>query len=133
MDSFESTAFVWRYMSLEKFEWMLTNKALYLARMDQFDDPWELAPAFHQLGATQFTGLNSGGVPTYNASAESMRLLLDQSKRWHFVSCWSAMATESHALWQINCGKTEGVAGTRDVRASRTPQGRHIATAGGLP
>ena len=32
---------LWRYMSFEKFCWLLETSKLYHARLDQFEDPFE--------------------------------------------------------------------------------------------
>lgn len=32
---------IWRYMSLQKFKFMIKNKALFFCRADKFSDPFE--------------------------------------------------------------------------------------------
>lgn len=104
---------VWRYMSFSRFLWLLQKKQLWLTRADLLGDPWEIALAGEQL-AHVISRHPPAPFPSRGARRETA---IERSKRiiqtWRrdtFVSCWSALEHESHALWRIYCRSTEGVA-----------------------
>jgi hypothetical protein len=101
---------VWRYMSFSRFVWLLQNKQLWLSRADLLGDPWELSPSGSQLAtARRVTGLNVV-EPTIIAGPSAFETIVNNWRTRTFVSCWTAQPQESHALWRIYCGATEGVA-----------------------
>ena len=102
---------VWRYMSFSRFIWVLQKKQLWLSRADRLGDPWEISLAGDQLKHVilhhPITPLNT--PERENAVERSGRI----NKRWRqqtFVSCWNASDHESHALWRMYCGSSDGVA-----------------------
>ncbi len=104
---------VWRYISFSRFIWLLQNKQLWLSRADMLDDPWEIALAGDQLAHV----ISRHPAPTMPLPDKLPEAAMDRNKRinslWRqttFVNCWSASDHESHALWRIYCGPTEGVA-----------------------
>jgi hypothetical protein len=106
----ESTEKVWRYMTFSRFVWLLQNKVLWLSRADLLGDPWELAPSHLQFSmARRVTGLNAV-EPTILAGPAALETTVTTWRNRTFVSCWTALPDESHALWRIYCGATEGVA-----------------------
>jgi hypothetical protein len=104
---------VWRYMSFSRFVWLLHRKQLWLARADTLGDPWKIALAGAQLDHI-IRRHPPPRVPLSEANWESaMKRVARIIPAWRqqtFVNCWSASDHESHALWRIFCGPTEGVA-----------------------
>jgi hypothetical protein len=100
-----------RYMTFSRFVWLLQNKKLWLARVDQFEDQWELALAGEQLEHT----LSRHPIPKFplrevpEGGFERARRIESLWRRTTFVNCWNASNHESHALWRIYCGASEGV------------------------
>lgn len=102
---------VWRYLSFSRFTWLLQNKQFWLSRLDLLGDAWEGALAGEQLEHV----IARHPIPSLSApQRETARERSERiSKLWRqttFVSCWSASEHESHALWRVYCGPTEGVA-----------------------
>ena len=101
---------VWRYMSLGRFVWMLKKKALWMCRADQLDDAWEMAYSNEEFKlAVETSGLASKPYETEVLTRvlhENIRKLRERT----FVSCWTASNSESHAMWSVYCGSSEGVA-----------------------
>lgn len=102
---------VWRYMSFSRFVWLLQKKRLWLSRADRLGDPWEISLAGEQLQhvIARRPIPPIGGPRTESAIARSARIV----KQWRqdtFVNCWNFSDHESHALWRIYCGSTDGVA-----------------------
>lgn len=104
---------VWRYMSFSRFVWLLQRKQLWLARADTLGDPWEIALAGEQLDHVirhhPITPLHLMGDKRETA-VERVARIIPAWRQQTFVNCWNASDHESHALWRIYCGPTEGVA-----------------------
>ncbi len=104
---------MWRYMTFSRFLWLLQRKQLWLSRADLLGDPWEMALAGDQLQHViqrhPPPHLPLNGEPIESAMERAMRII-PQWRRTTFVNCWRASEHESHALWRIYCGATEGVA-----------------------
>lgn len=118
---------VWRYMSFSRFVWLLQRKQLWLSRADRLGDPWEIALAGDQLDHVvthhPITPLGKGKRET---AMERAARIIPAWREKTFVNCWSASEDESHALWRIYCGPTEGV-------AIQTTLGKLHASALGIP
>lgn len=104
---------MWRYMTFSRFLWLLQRKQLWLSRADLLGDPWEMALAGNQLQHViqrhPPPQLPLNGEPHETAMERAMRII-PHWRRTTFVNCWRASEHESHALWRIYCGATEGVA-----------------------
>jgi hypothetical protein len=59
--------------------------------------------------ARKITGWNAV-EPTIMAGPDALKSIVNAWRNRTFMSCWTAQANESHALWRIYCGPTEGVA-----------------------
>jgi hypothetical protein len=104
---------MWRYMTFSRFLWLLQRKQLWLSRADLLGDPWEMALAGDQLQHViqrhPPPRLPLSSKPIESAMERAMRII-PQWRKTTFVNCWRASEHESHALWRIYCGATEGVA-----------------------
>lgn len=113
---------LWRYMDLAKFLQLLEGKALFFARADKFDDPFEGASGlasrqreWDEFYLASFRNIcrnpPPGGAPMSDDAVEqnAQRLLASVSRiavherRTKFVSCWHANSGESEALWRLYC------------------------------
>ena len=94
-----------RYLTFEKFAWLLEKSLLYHCRLDQFQDPFEGAitkpyaqkryseePLRHPLGP-DFEALNN------------WRLRCSS-----FATCWYASSVRSDAMWKLYSNEKAGVA-----------------------
>lgn len=104
---------MWRYMTFSRFLWLLQCKKLWLSRADLLGDPWEIALAGNQLQRVierhPPTTLPLAAQETESAIERSSRII-EKWRKTTFVNCWCASDHESHALWRIYCGSTEGIA-----------------------
>jgi hypothetical protein len=103
---------VWRYMGFARFVWLLQKKRLWLSRVDKFEDEWELALAGEQLEHVYLRRPfgTFGGKPTDEPIRERTRRVIMEWRERSYVNCWCALPHESHALWRVFCGPSEGVA-----------------------
>lgn len=93
---------IWRYMNLEKFEWMLRDKALYFCNSEQFEDKFE--------GST--TPLNKiVREITYSDKYKTLKTnsLLLYRKMIH-INCWHMDINESRGMWDLYTKKSNGIA-----------------------
>lgn len=104
---------MWRYMTFSRFLWLLQRKQLWLSRADLLGDPWEMALAGNQLQHViqrhPPPQLPLNGEPHETPMERAMRII-PQWRKTTFVNCWRASEHESHALWRIYCGASEGIA-----------------------
>jgi hypothetical protein len=117
------TTSLWRYMDLAKFLYLLRDKSLYFARLDQLGDSWEGAKGArrnkqiwddHYLRFFQDAIRNPPeGYKCEKTQAEieaEASHLLKQLElggsielRTTYVSCWHENEVESEALWRLYC------------------------------
>jgi hypothetical protein len=115
-----------RYLSFSRFAWMLQTKQLWLTRSDNLGDRWECNLTHEQLKfliSRHPLQPVDDHRPREGAIERTTRIVKDRQRRT-FVSCWSATGSESHALWQIYCPPSEGVAieSTFDRVATSVPR-----------
>lgn len=94
-----------RYLTFEKFVWLIENSALYHTRLDRLGDPFEgsVTVAYaRKRDAGDPVGYMP--LPEYEGS-NNIRLMLCS-----FVSCWHASPVESAAMWKLYSREDAGVA-----------------------
>lgn len=100
---------VWRYMSFGRFVYLLKTKSLWMSRVDQLDDPWEMA-----ISEDEIIGLMGKPSPLDTTSPVKFRehqlLHARRARQWFFVNCWTASPSESWAMWSVYCKANEGIA-----------------------
>lgn len=87
---------IWRYLTLEKFELMLKDKALFFTRTDQFSDCFE-------------GSYPKGDVKKINRIYNDPAMF----KAWRkfvAVSCWHKNEHESDGMWKLYSDKNKGIA-----------------------
>ena len=120
---------VWRYMTFSRFVWLLQRRQLWLARADTLGDPWEIALAGEQLESV----IRRHPISPLPLTGKSIETAMERVARiipaWRevtFVNCWNVSEHESHALWRIYCGETEGI-------AIKSTLGKLRDSSGGVP
>jgi hypothetical protein len=100
-----------RYMSLESFERLVTNQAIWFGRLDTFPDKLEgsSTPATAKARIEQYAHAyfkEYFGSPQAYANAISADR--ERSRRQFFISCWDTNSRENAVMW--NAYAPEGVA-----------------------
>lgn len=86
---------VWRYMNYEKFESLLNEESLYLARSDQFTDTYEgRYPKFHYKDRVSTEEKNNLGCIDYLD-------LIERSRKKTYINCWHVNDVESAGMWDL--------------------------------
>ncbi|MEI8078459.1 MAG: hypothetical protein WCH61_02370 [bacterium] len=87
---------VWRYMDIDKFTWMLQQKALYLTRVDRLQDKFE-----GTYSRVQLSGMNQRflieGLDYVVAGEKRFRAARRKST---FVFCWTMAETDMDLMWK---------------------------------
>lgn len=88
---------VWRYLSLEKFEWLLADNGLYFSRADQQEDPDE--GGYHEK--QMIADLNSATEDKYLKENVVMRHrnIRELNRRTTYLSCWHKNSQENQTMW----------------------------------
>jgi hypothetical protein len=96
-------AVIWRYMAIEKFEWLVAERRLFMARADLLGDDHE--------GTTPPAELAMWRALAEQATDEAQRRIIEHNSaelseyaqvfRQHFyVSCWHMAPDENVAMWE---------------------------------
>ena len=98
-------AVLWRYMSFTKFVSLLTKEALFFARVDKLEDPFEgsLSPINIELRPHMYDGKPKDQQLLVGEFIRSLRRLT-------LVNCWHENRYESDAMWKLYSGTEDGVA-----------------------
>lgn len=97
---------LWRYMSIEKLESLLNERALYFRRSDLFEDPLE---GTHSLATIK-------NRPSFFAEAKeswinkTIPMFNANTRKCVFVNCWHNSATESVYMWDMYTKDNKGIA-----------------------
>lgn len=89
---------IWRYMSVDKFLFLVSRSKLYFCRSDKFKDPWE-----GQWPKGIVEALRSGKfAETYSENAGKQILNWSEKQKMSmFINCWYSNPHESAAMWEL--------------------------------
>lgn len=120
---------IWRYMDFTKYLALLDSSALYFARADQFDDPFEGASTKANLNARPewYSGPEWSTGKGQEALA-SLPKMYEASRRWTYINCWHANEVESAAMWRLYAQSNEAIAvgSTFAKLAKQMPEFTHV-------
>jgi len=99
---------LWRYLTFEKFVWLLEKAKLYHTRLDLLGDPFEgsLTKVYvMQRDTGQLLPTRQSGL-----SPEQERINNKAQLYTRFASCWHASPHETEAMWKLYATTHAGVA-----------------------
>ena len=96
---------LWRYMTFEKFCWLLEKSSLYHTRLDQFDDPFEGA-----VTDAYARKRDAGEIEPYFSQKEHEPWIFKSLRLRQFATCWHASEYESDAQWRLYAPGGAGIA-----------------------
>jgi len=105
---------VWRYLDIEKFDWLVANGRLFMATADR-------------LGDDSLEGTRPGGdlewwrIEAANATSEEQRRIIEHNRDLlsrfatafrsnYYVSCWHMNQSESEEMWRSRTKSPNAVA-----------------------
>lgn len=86
----EKTGLLWRYMSFESFVNLLSERSLFFARVDKFEDPFE---GFTPPSVTEH-------FEREIKNAAILEKIQENLHKYTFCSCWHHAPNESMAMWE---------------------------------
>jgi hypothetical protein len=96
---------LWRYMTFEKFCWMVETSKLYHTRLDQFNDSFEGAVTYEYARLR-----DTGTLEPFFGLKDHEPWTLKTLRLRSYASCWHASECESDAQWQLYASGGAGVA-----------------------
>lgn len=97
---------LWRYMTFEKFSWLVEKSSLYHARLDQLGDPFEGAVTNFYAGLRDTDKI----APYFTQFKENEPWIFKTLRFRQFAMCWHASEHESDALWKLYAPGGAGIA-----------------------
>ena len=101
-----SDAVLWRYMDFTKFVSLLEKRALFFARADKLEDPFEGATPINNI-KSRYTSLKPKLSDKEILMYEYLRAEL---RRFTLISCWHESSHESEAMWKVYSSANSGIA-----------------------
>jgi hypothetical protein len=107
---------VWRYMDFFKFVSLLQKSALYFARADKLDDPFEGSYPKINVSARMSFLAETLGFPSPEARTNAIKegeFFNKQWRRYIAINCWHLNdheSVESAAMWQLYTKSNNGIA-----------------------
>lgn len=105
---------IWRYMDMDKFEWLLDHSRLFMPTAHNLGDPLE--------GSTPPGQLDWWDREAENASTDEMRATITHNRQFfayfaehfrrhmYYVSCWHMNKHENYSMWRCYTKGAEAVA-----------------------
>ncbi|KKL11974.1 hypothetical protein LCGC14_2540400 [marine sediment metagenome] len=89
----ESNCFLWRYVSIPRFQELIESRSLYFARANKLGDPFEGSVAMPNISQR----------PEYfsKTAIEQMTQIYEMMLHWSYVNCWHRSKHESVAMWAL--------------------------------
>lgn len=108
--------YLWKYLDLMKFLDFIETKELFFARMDSFDDVFEMSSSAQKHDISLFNGMASSrpnqwrnGFPEKDISVFKTEVLrgiykMRELQKNYFASCFYNSDSESIAMWNLYSG-----------------------------
>ena len=102
-------AVLWRYMDFTKYVSLLARQALFFARVDKLDDPFEgsLSSLNVVLRPHLYRDMTDGGR---HALMNYIGPALKYVRQFNLVNCWHENSVESDFMWKLYAKDNAGVA-----------------------
>jgi hypothetical protein len=103
-----ASAKIWRYLTFDKFAWLLEKSKLWHTRLDFLGDPFEGALTneyVRQRDAGTLPEYLQTGVPADHEKASNLCRIYTS-----FATCWYESKYESAAMWKLYATEHAGVA-----------------------
>lgn len=104
-----SDAILWRYMDFTKFVSLLEKQALFFARADKLEDPFEgYWPDLNK--AVVRRDLEESSNPYREHLLKTIFHLIRECPRFTLINCWHESSHESAAMWKLYSKDDNGIA-----------------------
>ena len=96
---------IWRYMSIEKFLYLIMNRKLYMSQAAAFNDPYEGVVS----DSIRYSEKSGKSEQEQEAIRDQYNKLQKKAKKC-YVSCWHINKNENVAMWKLYADEKSGVA-----------------------
>ena len=96
---------IWRYMSIEKFLYLIMNRKLYMSQAAAFNDPYE-GVVSDSIRYSEKAGKSEQEVEEIRDKYNKYQ---KEAKKC-YVSCWHINQNENVAMWKLYADEKSGVA-----------------------
>ena len=104
-----NSAVLWRYMDFTKFVSLLEKQALFFARADKLEDPFEgYWPDLNRVAVRR--SFEASSNPYSNHLWQTWSHLVRECPRFTLISCWHESNHESAAMWKLYSKDDNGIA-----------------------
>src|SRR5712691_1593487 len=103
---------LWRYMNADRFEWLVTNRRLFMSKPDQLRDLLEGTTPKGELEWWRREAANAGTEEhrrTIEHNREFLSRMAKGFRNHYYVSCWHMNQHENHAMWRCYTTQPEAV------------------------
>jgi hypothetical protein len=103
---------LWRYMSFTKFLAFLETRALHMAALTSFEDPFEGHPPKSVVDAfsRQPPGMSDDDLQKLRVVVENNLKMFQNTRKYVTASCWHMSSAESAGMWAQYLRSGEGIA-----------------------
>lgn len=94
---------LWRYMDIDKFEWILEYGRLFIPNADRLGDPWEgrTPKGYIDWWNQEIEKAKTDELKSTLAHNRDFTFRLSQTLRTHYyVTCWHMNEHENYAMWK---------------------------------
>lgn len=113
---------LWRYMDLDKFEWIVNNSRLFIPCVDRLGDRSEGTTPKGELKWWLRQAENADSVEKKKIIEHNRRFIshmVKQFRNQYYVSCWHANEFENYAMWRCYTNDHNAVAIRSSYKALR--------------
>jgi hypothetical protein len=103
---------IWRYIDIDKFEALILDRALYLARADLLGDEYEGTTPHGELEQWRSAAEHAKDEQERRTIEFNRRRLSDFAAKFrdkYYVSCWHMAVDENAAMWERYVKKNDSV------------------------
>jgi len=104
---------LWRYLDIEKFEWLLENKRLFMPTAEDLGDPLEGSQPIGEANWWRDQAANAEDNDKKQIIETNAKKILGFSKLFrknYFVSCWHMNSSDNDKMWRCYTESAESVA-----------------------
>jgi hypothetical protein len=120
---------LWRYLDIDKFTWLVTERRLFMAAAERLGDPFEGTTPQGELDWWRDLAAK-GDTEEHRQTIEANRLKISQFARGfrshYYVSCWHMNQHENDAMWKAYTRGPRSIAIRTTYAALRACLPQHV-------
>lgn len=125
----DDTVALWRYMTADKFKWLVKCGRLFMPSADRLGDPMEGTTPHGELEWWKREAATADTEENRRIIGHNRAFLSRMAQAWRtncYVSCWHRNPYENHAMWGCYANSPESVAVRTTYAALRASLPRYV-------